>query len=193
MKKKLLAASLITVCISLPAYSTFAYFTAEDKAHNIVKAGGVDISIVEWQMQNGKRVPYPTDAPIKIMPDTRVSKIPTVESYEQDTYIRVNLKIIIKDKDGNVIELTDDEIKKFIKIQINEEYWLTRDPDDGWWYYRVPVGGGKATEPLFEEVFFSGADMGNEFSLCTIEIDVNAQGVQAANNGDTVFDAAGWE
>jgi len=45
---------------------------------------------------------------------------------------------------------------------------------------------------LFWEVVFSGVNMTNEYQNCTIEIDVDAQAVQTANNGSSVLEAAGW-
>ena len=44
---------------------------------------------------------------------------------------------------------------------------------------------------IFTAVTFK-PDMGNEYQNATATVDVSAQAVQTANNGDTVMDAKGW-
>ena len=47
MKRRLLLAAVITICLSMAAYGTLAFFTAEDTAHNVITSGGVDIDLLE--------------------------------------------------------------------------------------------------------------------------------------------------
>ena len=191
MKKKLLVVSLIVICFTLIAGSTLAYFTAEDTAHNVFTSGGVDITVEEWQEVDGDMVPYPEDEPIEIMPGDVVSKIPTVKSTDEDVYVRVALDIVVKDAEGNVMQLSDAEIAEIISLDLNTFNWVEKDPADGYYYYNETVGGGAATEPLFSEVTFA-TTMDNVFQHCTVEIDVLAEAVQAKNNGTSALDAI-WE
>jgi hypothetical protein len=49
----------------------------------------------------------------------------------------------------------------------------------------------ETTTPLFETVKFSGA-IGNDYQNSTVELQVFVQAVQTANNGGSIWEAAGW-
>ena len=191
MKEKVLVLAVIVISLSIMAYNTLAYFTAEDTAHNVITSSGVNIAIEEWKKTDDGLVPYP-DEPIKVMPAVTVSKIVTVKNKEAESYIRAQFKVIVKDSAGNVMELDESTLKKVITIAQNTEDWMTKENSDGWYYYKDAVETGEATEPLFSEVVFSGVHMTNEFQDCTVEIDVIAQAVQVKNNGATALEAEGW-
>lgn len=192
MKKKILAIACIAICLSIMAYGSLAYFTAEDTATNVIKSGAVKISVEEWILENGKRVPYPEEPLIGIMPGVTVSKIVTVKNEGAEAFIRAKYEMIIKDAKGKVMELDEVTKNSLIIIAPNGAYWLSNAANDGWFYYKDAVGTGVATEALFTEVTFSGINMTNEYQNCTVEIVVDAQAVQVANNGNAVFDAVGW-
>ena len=190
MKKKLLVLSLIVICVALIAGGTLAFFTAEDNAHNVFTSGGVDIIVEEWQQVPGEvdPKPYPENEPIEIMPGDVVSKIPTVKSVDEDVWVRASLTIVVKDAEGNVMQLTADEIADIIDLDINTFMWTEKD---GFYYYNEAIGDGAVTDELFSEVTFAKT-MDNKFQHCTVEIDVDAQAVQAKNNGTSALDAI-WE
>lgn len=48
MKRKLLVLSVAAICLAIIAAGTLAYFNAEDKAHNVITAGGINIAVNEW-------------------------------------------------------------------------------------------------------------------------------------------------
>lgn len=191
MKKKIFAVSLIVICLSILAYGTVAYFTDEDVAHNVITTGGVDITVEEWQEIGGELVPYP-DEPIEVMPGATVSKIVTVLNEEAEAYIRARYEIIVRDSEGNIMELDEETLNSVFTIVVNTENWLVKPEDDVWLYYDSAVPTDESTSPLFTEVIFSGINMTNEYQNCTIEINVYAQGVQTANNGSSALEAAGW-
>lgn len=58
MKRKLFAGAVIAICLSLIAYGTLAYFTAEDTARNVITSGGIDIQLREWADKE-KTTPVP--------------------------------------------------------------------------------------------------------------------------------------
>ena len=192
MKKKLLLFCALLICSTCVVTGTIAYYTDQSTAHNIITSGGVDIEIEEWQDTDEGWIPYPKDEPIAVMPTTTVSKIVTVRNQDAKSYIRAQFAVTVKDAEGQVMELDQAILESIISIVPNNEYWLTGQADDGWYYYKDVVGTDKVTEPLFWEVVFSGVNMTNEYQNCTIEIDVDAQAVQAANNGSNVLEAAGW-
>lgn len=183
MKKKILTVAAMVVCTAILVGGTLAYFTAEEQVHNVITSDAVDIAIEEWQDKVGG-TPYP-DEPIEVMPSTTVSKIVTVKNKNATSYIRAKFDVVITDENGESITHDPD----VVKVEPSNGKWVEKD---GWWYYADAVATGVATEPLFTEVVFDGPNMTNEYQNCTVEINVYAQAVQAANNGASALEAAGW-
>lgn len=187
MKKKILYIAALVICLSIITNGTLAYFTAIDTARNVITSGGVNIKVVEQQLKNGKIEPYAND-PIKIMPASAVSKIVSVLSTNQAAWIRMNYTVTVFDANGKVMDIPAGELEKAVIIEPNRASWKKID---GWWYHKTSVESGEMTAPLFDSVSFS-ADMDNKYQLCRIEIDVNAQAVQKANNAARATEAIGW-
>ena len=57
MKRKLLILSVLAICIASLATGTIAFFTSEDKAHNVITTGSVEITVQEWA-DEAKQVPF---------------------------------------------------------------------------------------------------------------------------------------
>lgn len=188
MKKKILYIAAILVCLSIITSGTYAYFTTSDTARNVITSGAVEINVVEQQLVNGTLQPYPNQ-PIQVMPATTVSKIVSVQSTEQAAWVRMNYTLTVYDTEGKEMKIPADELAKVIVIETDTANWTFKD---GWWYYNTAVKTEEMTTPLFEEVEFSGPHMDNKYQLCTVVIDVNAQAVQQANNGESVWEALGW-
>ena len=188
MKKKILYIAAIVICLSLITGGTYAYFTTSDTARNVITSGGVGIQIVEQQMVNGTAQPYPNQ-PIPVLPATEVSKIVSVQSLEQIAWIRANYTVTVYDAEGEEMDIPDEELKRVIIIKNSSTNWTEKD---GWWYYDTAIGSNGITAPLIEKVEFSGPNMDNKYQLCTMIIEVNADAVQKANNGTTVWEARGW-
>jgi hypothetical protein len=153
----------------------------------VIVSGGVSIALVEQQLVGDTLVDHP-DAPIPVLPGKVVSKIVTVKGMDQEAWIRMRFAVTVYDAEGKVMEVAPEELEKLVIIATDGENWTYRD---GWWYCNAAVTKGVSTAPLFEQVAFSLA-MGNEYQEATIHIDVTAQAVQKANNGESVLDAAGW-
>lgn len=100
MKRRLLAGAVIVMCLSLLAYGTLAYFTAEDIAHNVITSGEIDIELQEWADEE-KTTPFPEDGVNGVMPGTDVTKIVEVRNTgSNDAYIRVRVEKEILLPDG---------------------------------------------------------------------------------------------
>ena len=188
MKKRIIALAVVAICLSVLASTTLAYFTDSAVARNVIASGGVSIEIVEQQLVDGALQPY-APMTVPVMPATTVSKIVSVQSKEQAAWIRVSLDVTIYDAEGNVMELTDEEIASVVIIDIDSDAWTLQD---GKWYCNASAKAGELTAPLFEQVAFSGANMDNRFQGCTVVIDIAAEAVQTANNGANVLEAMGW-
>lgn len=180
MKRKLLILSVLAICIATLAAGTLAYFTSEGKAHNVITTGGVEIAVQEWADED-KQTPFED---LKgIMPGMTVTKIAEIKNTgASDAWVRVKVEKNIKlqgegTPDTGLVELT-----------LNTTDWTEKD---GYYYYKEALKPGEVTAPIFTAVTFK-PDMGNEYQNATATVDVVAQAVQTANNGDTVMDAKGW-
>ena len=188
MKKRIFALAVVLICLSILASTTLAYFTDVDTARNVITSDGIDIAIEEWQKTPAGLIPYPSQ-PITVMPGISVSKIVTVRNQDAQSFVRAKLVLTLKDATGKEMEIASETMEKIIHLTMNAQHWMEKD---GWWYYGTVVNTGEATKPLMTGVSFDGFNITNEYQNCTLEIYVYAQAVQAANNGDTVLDAAGW-
>ena len=83
----------------------------------------------------------------------------------------------------------EEEAEQIVLLKMNTNDWTEKD---GWWYYGSAVKSGEPTTALMTEVEFDGPNMTNEYQNCTVEIIVNAQAVQVANNKASALEANGW-
>lgn len=184
-KRRLLIVALLVAILAISGMGTLAYFTAEDTAHNVITSGGIDIELQEWADKD-KTQPFPEDGVTGVMPGTSVTKIAEVKNTGTGTaWVRVSVakSIQLKDApDGTAADLS------LLVLDIDTTKWTEKD---GWYYYNEMLQPGDTTPPLFTAVSFS-ENMPNLYQEATAKIDVKAQAVQAANNGDTVLEAAGW-
>lgn len=202
MKKKLIVLAAAIICLSITVGGTLAYFTARDKAHNVITTGGVGIEIIEkTRGDDGAEVDFPKEGVSGVMPGMAVSKIVSVQNKgDAPAWIRVKVEQSIHSADGGDLPLTltaritndDGQIEEqtvpVMAFNAGEKW---QAGEDGWYYYTEPVAAGGSTGILFREVTFAAA-MGNEYQCCTANLVISAQAVQSANNGETVAEAEGW-
>ena len=184
-KKKVAVVALILICLALIAGTTFAYFTYETTAHNVITTGKVDFSLKSTVGGGGSY----SDA-IAVMPGTTVSKTALVKNSDiaQSAYVRAKVDTVIRDIVNVVVNVDETELAQNIIITCGGTMWTYKD---GWWYYNEPLKPGEESTSLLKEVTFA-ADMDNKFQNCTATVTVTFQAVQAKNNGSSVFDATGW-
>ena len=181
MKRKLLILSVLAICVATLAAGTLAYFTSEGKAHNVITTGGVEIAVQEWADEEKTK---PFENLSGVMPDTTVTKIAEIKNIGASAaWVRVKVEKAIK-LQGEGTPNTD-----LVELNLNLTDWT--QGTDGYLYYNKALKPGEVTAPIFTAVTFK-PDMGNEYQNATATVDVSAQAVQTANNGDTVMDAKGW-
>ena len=201
MKKKLLALSVLMICLSLISLGTLAYFNAEDTAHNVISSGSVKIELVEkTKGDDGNLVDFPEDGILGVMPGTAVSKIVTVKNTgESAAYIRVWVDSAISEQGDPITNpliknlpmtiTVDGEEVDVLTMDYNTEDWTKGE--DGYWYYNKALKVGESTEALFENVAFHKL-MGNVYQNSKALVNVCAQATQVANNGESAVEAKGW-
>lgn len=181
-KRKITVIALVLVCLAFVGSGTAAYFTKEEKAHNVITTGDVDIELLEWADEE-KQTPFAdVDG---VMPGTTATKIVEVKNTGGNAaFVRVKVeKEIVMNNQEDIRDLD------MVSLDINENYW---EEKDGFYYYKEILAPGKVTsEPLFTTVTFLEG-MGNTYQECTIHIRVSAQAVQADNNGTDSLTAPGW-
>ena len=178
MKRKLLILSVLAICVAMLAGGTLAFFTSEDKAHNVITTGGVEITLQEWA-DEAKTTPFKDLT--GVMPNTTVTKIAEIRNTgASDAWVRVKVEKNIRLQG----EGTPDT--GLVELKCNTVDWTEKD-----YYYNKILKPGEVTAPIFTAVSFA-ADMGDEYQNAAATVDVFAQAVQTANNGDTVLTAQGW-
>ena len=184
MKRKLLLLSVMVICIAIAAAGTLAFFNGDATAHNVITTGKVGITVNEYSKYDpDKRVKYENEQ-TGIMPGTTVDKIVVVsgEDGTADAWVRVKFVTKVTSADGTELNAN--------KIQLNTgANWI--DGEDGWFYYNAPVKANQEAAPALLSVQFD-ATMGNTYQGATATVDVLAQAVQCANNGETAQTASGW-
>ena len=190
MKKKILLAAAVMICLAVGASGTLAYFTSENTAHNVITSGGINIEVVEkTKTKEGTLEDFPKEGMSGVMPGTDVSKIVSVKNIgESEEWIRVQVESSIKAADGADLPLTIENVGPVMTYTVGGGWSLG---EDGYYYYAKPVAAGETTDILFDAVKFA-PEMGNTYQNCTANIEISAQAVQTANNGKTVLEAKGW-
>lgn len=187
MKKwKTLAVAMVIGCLACTSAGTLAYFTAEERAHNVITTGNIDIELVETTNQTDEEGnPLPFENMDGVMPGTEASKIVQVKNTGGNTaYVRVRVDKVIE-----LVQGTEGEANpELITLNFNTEKWTQQD---GYFYYNETLESGEMTEPLFTTVSFAG-EMDNLYQGSTVKVDVTAFAVQADNNGVGALEANGW-
>lgn len=182
-KKGLLAlVTLAVLCLSLLAGGTYAYFTVERTAYNVITMGTLDMELVE---ETTGGAPWPEEGLSGMMPGMQVDKVAYVRNAGSvPFYARVKVEKSVSLADGTPVDAQLDHIV----LDINTEAWTEQD---GWYYYNGALSAGAESVPLFTTVTLA-PEMGNEYQLSTIVVNVVAQAVQSGNNGQSALTAQGW-
>ncbi len=181
MKKKLFALSVMAMLIAICSFGTAAFYNAQDTAHNVITMGNVNIAISEWADEE-KTIEFSNvDG---VLPNTSVTKVVEIRNTgKSDAWVRVRIEKNISlnsDSEGDT---------GLISLNINDGAWI--DGKDGYYYYSKKLSEDEVTEPIFTKVDFS-KDMDNSYVGAVCSVEVFAEAVQSANNGDDVLSADGW-
>ena len=186
MKRKLLLLSVMVICIAIAAAGTLAFFNGDATAHNVITTGKVAITLHEKDAAGNK-----FEDKTGVMPGMSIDKIVTVENTgTAPAWVRVKLTPTITLDANNPTKLPEGAAPDTTLVQLvtDTTAWVY---SDGYYYYTKQLEAGKTTNPVLTKVTFA-ASMGNAYQGATATVDVLAQAVQCANNGDTAQKASGW-
>ena len=188
MKRKLLLLSVMVICIAIAAVGTLAFFNSDAIAHNVITTGGVNIELHEYA--DAEKTPFPSEGLDGVMPGMTVTKIAEVENTGASAaWVRVKLTPAIELADNVTTSDGFTVNTGLVKPEVNTADWTLGS--DGYYYYHKALAAGETTTPVITSVTFDVA-MGNEYQGAKATVDIVAEAVQKANNGDTVKDAKGW-
>lgn len=187
MKRKLLLLSVMVICIAIAAVGTLAFFNTDAVAHNVITTGGVNIELHEYA-DKACTTDYDTNK-TGIMPGMTVDKYARIALAEgsADAWVRVRFEKKITFAAGN--EHAEGKTPNLDLVELTiPEGWS--DGRDGWYYLEAPLTSNTPVFALTSVTF--NKDMGNEYQGATATVDIVAQAVQKANNGDSALTAQGW-
>jgi len=143
MKKRVLLAAVLAICMAIIATGTLAFFTAEETAYNVITTGILSMDLKE-ETTGGE--PWPEEGVSGVVPGTEVDKVPyVVNNGGVDFYTRISVTMKATGEDGG--ELSTD----VVSLNIDTVNWTEKD---GYYYYNGVVAPGKQTEPLFTKASF---------------------------------------
>lgn len=188
MKRKLVLTSAVVLILALLAAGTFAYFTKDARATNVITTGTISIQLND-EITGGQK----TDTGWTlsgVMPGQAVEKAVSVTNTgTSPAWLRVKLKIAVTGADGKPLGLTfgdKQDVLTFTPNMGDGEGWFYHG---GCYYYSKPVAANAETERLFQSgTLMLNPQLPNDYQGCAVTINVLAQAVQVKNN-DT--DASG--
>lgn len=179
MKKKILAVCLVVICLSLAARGTLSYFTAKSIAHNVITTGSVKIELREKFPAGGVQGALPGD--------TIPKKVWIKNTGSAAAWVRVSVELSAVSPAGEKlpVDLPKGALLSFDLLP----GWI--QGNDGFYYYQFPLTSAQETSNLMEQVLIS-SQINHLYENSTLQMDITAYGVQADNNGHTVWEADGW-
>lgn len=180
MKRKK-AAGLIGTMVLLAAIgigATLAYFTDTDTKTNEITMGDIDIELSEPHFPQGGKIEG-------IVPNELIKKDPTitVKAGSEDAYIRAKVTYEWDEGNGNVTDLTGNELEELKNNITWRSGWVesTLEGEEDVWYYQYVVGETNVDQKivLFDQVLIP--NWKNDVAGKRLNITIEAAGIQADN------------
>ena len=177
-KSKLVTIAILLLLLSIAGTGTLAYFNDSITVHNEITTGNINIAINQVSTEN-----------LTVMPAMSVARpiVVTNDTASGTAWVRVQITKKIVKADHSI---GDDAliVMQYNNLNNCNDHWAYQD---GYYYYKTQLETGNTTAPLFDEIVFSPT-MGNDYQNSTATVTIHVQAVQTANNGNTVWEAAGW-
>lgn len=201
-RRKAVLIGMLAVIALVGAGLTSAFTVHNTAADNVLTFGNVRLEIIQQEKQaDGSLKDVPADYEVKAASGL-ASRIVTFQNAgESDLYVRARPVMRAESAAGE--DRGDaSQVTKFQMVDSGD--WIQKSPDDGWYYYvggekgglvAAATGGsetGDATEPLMNGIEFVGDFSDVVGPNGRFVFTVEAQAVQADNNGESALDAMGW-
>lgn len=197
MKRKLVLTSAVVLILALLAAGTFAYFTKDVRATNVITTGTISIELNDSitggaAVKDGDKVTGYTIS--GVMPGQPVEKIVSVTNTgTSPAWLRVKLDISVTGANGKPLDLTFGDKQDVLTFTTGDGWFY----HDGYYYYSAPVAEKTSTADFFakkdgQPTLMLNPQLPNDYQGCTVTVAVQAQAVQVKNNNIYV-DASGAE
>ena len=183
MKRKLVLTSAVVLILALLAAGTFAYFTKDARATNVITTGTIRIQLNDEIKEPGAEK-TPTGWTLSgVMPGQAVEKAVSVTNTgTSPAWLRVKLEIAVTVGTAKMpLTFGDEQVLTFTpNMGEDGEGWFYHD---GCYYYSKPVAENDETEQLFQSgTLMLNPQLPNDYQGCAVTINVLAQAVQVKNN-----------
>lgn len=170
MNKRVFISAVVLAALSLSMASTMARFTTTQPAAQVITTGSIQLKL------------HRSSPNSSILPGSTVDHEIKVENTGANpAYIRIACHTTADD--GNLPG------EDCIQLAINQSDW-TKQGD--YYYYNHPLPPGTTSVPLCQTVTFDLNTLDNRYLGKHLDLQIQVFGVQAQNNGSTVWDAIGW-
>lgn len=193
MKRKLVLTSAVVLILALLAAGTFAYFTKNARATNVITTGTISIQLNDEIKETGAEKTDTGWTLSGVMPGQAVEKAVSVTNTgTSPAWLRVKLDIAVEMAAGKTDTWQGQNVLQFA---VNPDWFLA---EDGYYYYSKPVAEKAGTAELFakdssgQSTLMLNPQLPNDYQGCAVTINVLAQAVQVKNNNIYV-DASGAE
>lgn len=197
MKRKLVLTSAVVLILALLAAGTFAYFTKNARATNVITTGTISIELNDSitggaAVKDGDKVTGYTIS--GVMPGQAVEKAVSVTNTgTSPAWLRVKLDISVTGANGKPLDLTFGDKQDVLTFTTGDGWFY----HDGYYYYSAPVAEKTSTADFFakkdgQPTLMLNPQLPNDYQGCTVTVAVQAQAVQVKNNNIYV-DASGAE
>lgn len=176
MKRKLVLTSAVVLILALLAAGTFAYFTKDARATNVITTGTINIQLND-EIKGGQKTENGWTLS-GVMPGQAVEKAVSVTNTgTSPAWLRVKLDISVEMAAGKTDTWRGQNVLQFA---VNPDWFLA---EDGCYYYSKPVAADAETEQLFQSgTLMLNPQLPNDYQGCTVTVAVQAQAVQVKNN-----------
>lgn len=182
MKRKLVLTSAVVLILALLAAGTFAYFTKDARATNVITTGTISIQLNDsiaggTEKENGYTISG-------VMPGQPVEKIVSVTNTgTSPAWLRVKLDISVTGANGKPLDLTFGDKQDVLTFTTGDGWFY----HDGYYYYSAPVAEKTSTADFFakkdgQPTLMLNPQLPNDYQGCTVTVAVQAQAVQVKNN-----------
>lgn len=208
MKKRTkLTAAAVSLGALMTVGGTLAWFTDSETATNTVTTGYVDLEIkehmpsVEDQENDGYTAEKNEDGSgiiySNLVPGVSIEKDPSIlYTGSADAYVRY--RVIVGSNDSVDPGFNQDFLGRVL-VAYKDGKNVNLIPDkDGWIYVtdedkqpiRIEAGDKEPVDvlggPMFDEIKLNGEYIGNEFANTAVQINIEAEAVQADNIGENI-------
>ena len=179
MKRKLALTSAVVLILALLAAGTFAYFTKDARATNVITTGTIDITLND-EIRGGEKTG--TGWKLEgVMPGQAVEeKVSITNNGSAEAWLRVKLAVRVT-VDGEEMPLTFGDGQSVLQFETGDG-WLAQD---GYYYYRNATKSGDTTEQLFSSLQLNPL-LPNAYQGCIVTVDAPATDVHVHNLNDSL-------